>query len=54
MLEQGVGLRYIQTILGHSSPKATEIYTHVSKYFLRNIKSPFDAIFDKKVSNDNG
>ncbi len=52
MLEQGVDLRFIQTLLGHSSPKTTEIYTHVTKYSLAKIKSPFDAIFDSKVSND--
>jgi len=47
MLEQGVDIRFIQTILGHESTKTTEIYTHVSKYSLAKIKSPFDAIFDK-------
>ncbi len=52
MLEQGVDLRFIQTLLGHSSPKTTEIYTHVTKFSLAKIKSPFDAIFDSKVSND--
>jgi site-specific recombinase XerD len=44
LLEQGVDLRYIQTFLGHDSSKTTEIYTHVSKRSLANIKSPLDAI----------
>lgn len=46
LLEQGTDLRYIQTLLGHSSSKTTEIYTHVSQHALRNIKSPMDALFD--------
>ncbi len=47
MLEQGVDLRYIQTLLGHGSPKTTQIYTRVTSYSLAKIKSPFDTIFDK-------
>lgn len=54
MLEQGVDLRYIQTLLGHGSPKTTEIYTRVTSYSLAKIKSPFDKIFESKVSNDKG
>ena len=43
-LEQGVDLRYIQVLLGHSSPKTTEIYTHVSNKNLSQIKNPLDDI----------
>lgn len=42
LLEEGVDLRYIQTLLGHSSSKTTEIYTHVAKNSFLNIKSPLD------------
>jgi len=42
LLEDGVDLRYIQTLLGHSSSKTTEIYTHVAKHVLKGIKSPLD------------
>ena len=44
LLEKGVGLRYIQEILGHSSPKTTMIYTHVSGKRLSEIKSPLDDL----------
>lgn len=48
LLEQGVDIRYIQTILGHGSSKTTEIYTHVSKKSLAQIRSPLDTILTKK------
>ena len=44
LLESGTDLRYIQEILGHSSSKTTEIYTHVSTKSLQNIISPFDTL----------
>ena len=42
LLEQGTDLRHIQELLGHSSSKTTEIYTHVSKKEIGNIKNPLD------------
>jgi integrase/recombinase XerD len=44
LLEQGVNLRYIQDILGHESPKTTQIYTHVATHELGNIKNPLDDL----------
>ena len=44
LLENGTDLRYIQELLGHSSPKTTMIYTHVSSKRISEIKSPFDYL----------
>lgn len=49
LLEQGVDIRYIQELLGHTSTETTMIYTHVSKSDFAKIKSPFDNI--KKCNN---
>lgn len=44
LLESGTDLRYIQELLGHNSSRTTEIYTHVSKKSIQQIKSPFDDL----------
>ncbi len=42
LLESGTDLRYIQTLLGHSSTKTTEIYTQVAVNNFKLIKNPLD------------
>jgi len=44
LLEAGVDLRHIQILLGHSSSRTTEIYTHVAMNNIRGIKSPLDSL----------
>lgn len=44
LLEGGTGLRYIQELLGHSSSRTTEIYTHVTATHLASIRSPLDEL----------
>jgi site-specific recombinase XerD len=43
-LENGVDLRYIQSMLGHDSSKTTEIYTHITTKGFDQIKSPLDNL----------
>jgi len=44
LLESGTDLRYIQTLLGHSSTKTTEIYTQVAIKNIKQVISPLDSL----------
>lgn len=44
MLEHGVDISIIQRLAGHSNPKTTQIYTHISGALIAKTYSPFSSI----------
>lgn len=44
LLQQGVSLRHIQNLLGHSSSKTTEIYTHILNVNNKEFENPLDSM----------
>jgi integrase/recombinase XerD len=48
LLEQGIDIRIIQAMLGHSSLSTTQVYTHVSSEQLMKVKNPLDVLFEKE------
>ncbi len=48
-IENNMNLRHLQNMLGHNSPKTTELYTRTIQINNKNISSPLDNLF----KNDN-
>ena len=44
MLENGIDLRRLQMMLGHSNLSTTAIYLHLATDFIKNVSSPFDKM----------
>ncbi len=44
LLENGTDLRYIQSLLGHGSPKTTQIYNHITTKGIDQIQNPLDRL----------
>ena len=52
-LEDGVSYTFIQQLLGHRSPKSTDVYLQMTSKALMGIRSPFDT-FEKRDGEDTG
>lgn len=52
LLENGVDIRYIQSLLGHAKPETTMIYTHVKRKDLMEIQNPLDVALQKLSMSD--
>ena len=46
LLVQGTDLRYIQELLGRNTSRTTEIYSHLSKKAIDEIRNPIDEFFE--------
>jgi len=53
LIENGVNLRYVQDLLGHSKPETTMIYTHIARNDLMSITNPLDVAVNRFLQKDN-
>ena len=51
LLELGVDLRYVQSMLGHSRPETTMLYTHISTAKIQNLANPFDELVQEEMDD---
>ena len=51
-IEDNINLRYLQNMLGHNSPKTTEIYTKIIHINNKKIKSTLDNLLNNNTFNE--
>ncbi|MBF8984901.1 site-specific integrase [Lutibacter sp. B2] len=44
LIEAGTGIYHIQKLMGHTNPKTTSIYIHLTRQDVLNVKSPLDLL----------
>ncbi len=52
LLEDGVSHTFIQQLLGHRSPRSTDVYLQMTSKALMGIRSPFDNCSEKGTEDD--
>ncbi len=52
LLEDGVSHTFIQQLLGHRSPRSTDVYLQMTSKALMGIRSPFDTCREKETGDN--
>lgn len=52
LIESGAGIYHIQRLMGHTNPKTTSKYIHLTRSDVLNVKSPFDIMMGEEYAGN--